>query len=175
MFDFSVDIQSPSFISPVIVLVTSLSFLKIFIREQGVLEKDINLILSKLKEKTCVSYNSLLKASVDSDAFIPLRGDSKNQPDLINDHVNILFKNIKKTFELRKLLYKTKFIYTFLMLSRVIPLIVLFAVSVIQNIIDFNMYIEMSITSFMAILFVGLIYEIFYLKRIEEKIKSFEE
>ena len=178
MFNLNnIDIQSLSFVSPAIVLITGLSFshLKIFIREKNVLEKDINLILSKIKEKICESYKSLLEASLDSNSFVPLRGDAQNKPDLINNHVNILFKNSERNFKLKKLLDKIKNIYTFLFLSKVISLIVLFVILIAQNIISFNIYIEIGIISVMAILFIGQIYNAFSLRKVEEKVKNEEE
>ena len=169
-----IDLTNYSSLLVVIIGLVS-NYLKPFIKSQDFFEKDIGLILSEIKEKTCKEHTSLLKNAIDIDSLPSLRGTPSNTSDLINNYTVLLFKSIERTFELKKILRKVRSIYKFLFYSTMIGLIVFLLNTVLTSIIEVNKYITMILMILMILMIFGQIYGMFLLKGIEEKYKFFKE
>ena len=147
-----------------------------FIKNQEVFEKDIKLLLSKFKEKVCTEYNltlenAVLQASLDASNLSSLRGSPPHKPDLIGNYTNILFNNIEKTSQLKRLLKKIRTIYNFLFISVVLAFIALAISLSVKNNIIFNNYAGYV----MYILFFGQITSFVCIRYWGEQVKFFEE
>ena len=165
-------------ISFVVLIIGFISnYLKPFIKSQDLFENDIQLILSEIKENICGEHALLLKAAIDIDSSSVLRGTPPNTPDLIGNYNALLFKSIERTLKLKRLLKKVRFIYNFLFFSTVTGLIVLVSNLISKNILEFNFnqYVIITIIALMTALFLGQIYGLFQLRKIEEKNKFFRE
>lgn len=171
-------IDPTNHISFVVLIIGFISnYLKPFIKSQDLFENDIQLILSEIKESICKEHALLLKATIDIDSSSALRGTPPNTPDLIGNYNTSLFKSIERTLKLKRLLKKVRSVYNFLFLSTIIGLIVLVFNLVSKNIMElnFNKYVIMTVTVLMTALFLGQIYGLFQLRKIEEKNKFFKE
>ena len=178
MLDFSIIFQYPS-VSPLTVLAVGLVLyhLKPFIKSQDIFEREIKLLLSKLREKVCTNYSLLLEkamsaTSLDVRDFSSLRGKPPDKPDIIDSHAKTLFKSIEKSLDLKKHLRKIRAIYSFLFISTIAGLIgLIFSLISYDNITVY----KNIISNIMLIFLFGQIAGVIYIKNTERKIQFIEE
>ncbi len=187
MDDFNIISQYPlALFWPLAVLAVGFvsHYLKPFIKTQDVLEKEIKLLLSKLREKVCANYSLLLEkamseASLDVGKPSSLRGGPPDKPDIIDSHAQTLFKSIEKSLDLKKYLRKIRAVYRCLFISTILGLIGLILTFIIYGssiINDDSMALYKNIIScIMLIILIGQIAAVFFIRGIDGKIQFLEE